>query len=204
MHPDSQSRNSSYWCWRYRCCVDRCQPDLHKLDRCRTSPQPSPYGDQRANCLKQSERPRSLQEPIGGTEDAGRRERQDERSAAIFQSVADQHRRNRRQSEKGEGIHGGVHPTGTSSLSDRRVAVTYLTSLGSSRPLYCGASRPSLTPFFLSSSGKKRNVGGHRSCSCIRAATMTPETKVSSPMAAMVQAKPTIAASRPAVSAPIA
>ena len=48
-----------------------------------------------------------MQESISGTEDAGRREGQDERSAAIFQRVADQHRRNRRQTEKSEGIHGG-------------------------------------------------------------------------------------------------
>src|SRR5215471_808890 len=98
-----------------------------KLDRCRTSPKPSPYGDQRPNCLKHSERPRSLQEPVGGTEDAGGREGQDERSAAIFQSVADQHRRNRRQSEKSEGIHGG-------SPSDRNIELAQ--SMGS-----CSASR---------------------------------------------------------------
>src|SRR5215472_14666725 len=102
-----------------------------KLDRCRTSPKPSPYGDQRPNCLKQSERPRSLQEPVGGAEDAGGREGQDERSAAIFQSVADQHRRNRRQSEKSEGIHGGVHPTGMSIGSRRSTAAASRAPLGS-------------------------------------------------------------------------
>ena len=53
-----------------------------------------------------------LASAVGGTEDAGRREGQDECSAAIFQSVADQHRRNRRQAEKSKGIHRGPYPTG--------------------------------------------------------------------------------------------
>src|SRR6516225_9048391 len=98
-------------CWHCRWCVE---PDLHKLDRCRTSPQPSSHGYQRPNCLKQSERPRSLQESVGGTEDTGCGEGQDERSAAIFQCVADQHRSNRRQAEKSEGIHWGY-------VSDRNI-----------------------------------------------------------------------------------
>src|SRR6516164_4311415 len=49
----------------------------------------------------------ALQESVGGTEDTGCGEGQDERSAAIFQRVADQHRGNRRQAEKSECIHWG-------------------------------------------------------------------------------------------------
>jgi hypothetical protein len=48
------------------------------------------------------------------------------------------------------------------------------------------------------------SYGLRATSSCIRAATSTPEIKVSSPMASMVQAKPTTALSRPAVSAPMA
>src|SRR5215472_8552657 len=104
--------------------------DLHKLDRCRTSPQPSPYGDQRPNCLKHSEGPRPLEESVDGTKDTGCRKGQDERSAAIFQRVTDQHRRNRGQTEKSEGIHGeSISDRNKLSLSDRRVAATYPTSL---------------------------------------------------------------------------
>ena len=44
----------------------------------------------------------------------------------------------------------------------------------------------------------------HRGCSCISRTMTTPETNVSAPIAAMVQANPTIATSNPAVSAPIA
>src|SRR5215472_11466055 len=54
---------------------------------------------------------------------------------------------------------GGVHPTGTSSLRSRWVAASHLASIGSSRPLYCGAGRLSLTPFSLSSSAEKKQRG---------------------------------------------
>jgi hypothetical protein len=47
-------------------------------------------------------------------------------------------------------------------------------------------------------------ASAHRGDSFITAATKTLERKVSAPIAAMVQAKPTIAASKPTVSAPMA
>ena len=96
------------------CCAGRCQRNLHKLDRCRTSPQPSLYGDQRPNCLKHSEGPRPLEESVDGTKDTGCRKGQDERSTAIFQRVADQHRGNCRQAKKSESIHAGY-------VSDRSI-----------------------------------------------------------------------------------
>jgi hypothetical protein len=96
------------------CCAGRCQPDLHKLDRCRTSPQPSPYGDQRPTYLKHSEGPRPLEESVDGTKDTGCCKGQDERSTAIFQRVADQHRGNCRQAKKSESIHAGY-------VSDRSI-----------------------------------------------------------------------------------
>ena len=99
LEPPEYNRFSDYGngmrCWHCRWCVDRCQPDLHKLDRCRTSPQPPSHGDQRPNCLKHSERPRPLQESVSGTEDTGCREGKNENSAAILQCVADQHCGNR-------------------------------------------------------------------------------------------------------------
>ena len=113
--------------------------NLHKLDRCCTSPQPSSHGDQRPNCLKQSERPRSLQESVGGTEDTGCGEGQDERSAAIFQRVADQHRSNRRQAEKSECIHWRYVSDRNIEL-ERSMSSCYASrlSFGSSRSLYSG------------------------------------------------------------------
>jgi hypothetical protein len=56
---------------------------------------PTPQRHQRPYGLDQPERPCALEEPIEGPERARSREREDKPRAALFQGVADEHRRDR-------------------------------------------------------------------------------------------------------------
>ena len=66
---------------------------------------PASHRDGRPDQLDHAERPRPLQEAIGGPERARSRERQHEPPASSFERIADDHRGDREQAEERQEIH---------------------------------------------------------------------------------------------------
>src|SRR5712692_1770597 len=101
--PRSQAPDPSAVRARSSSAKDLRMPHLSRISRAARIPAAS--GDDGPDGFDHSEGPRSLEETVGGSETARSGERQDEPGASVFESVADEHRGHREQTEERQPVH---------------------------------------------------------------------------------------------------
>jgi hypothetical protein len=115
----------------------------------RSCGEPAAHGDRRPNYLHESERPSSLKKTIDGSQSASCRKGQHEPAASVLQCIANQHRRDREQTESCKSIHsalrenwfGPVNTRAPGRWGDQREGCCASRSRFSSRTLIRGSPR---------------------------------------------------------------